>query len=60
MAFKKSTNKIPLDDFCKQTGKKRDEVYRLVKKNKLLKSKVYGERTMRINMDEWAKVLENA
>jgi hypothetical protein len=51
-----SVGKIPVSQFCLQTGKNARQVRRLWKKHTKLKCKVAGEKECRIYMSVWNKV----
>lgn len=55
-----STKKIPLKEFCELTGKKPYQVHYLFKIHKGLKCRVPGEKTSRVDMNEWEKILKTA
>lgn len=55
-----NAQKIPIKEFCEMTGKKPYQVHYLFKVNKRLKSHVAGEKTSRVNIVEWNKMLDRA
>jgi alpha-L-arabinofuranosidase len=52
--------KIPIDEFCQMTGKTKRQVNHLCSIHAGLKSKVKGERSVRINLDKWERILKTA
>lgn len=53
-------NKIPIAEFMTLTGKKKYQVHYLFSVHPKLKVKIDGEKSCRVNMDEWSKILKRA
>lgn len=48
--------KIPIEKFCELEGKNPLQVRRLYKKYPLLKCKIAGEKSTRVNLTVWNKI----
>jgi len=53
-------NIIPIQKFCELENKTIRQARHLMTIHKGLKAKVKGERSPRINMDKWEKILKSA
>lgn len=60
MIVPKTTNKIPISEFCVLVNKNRRQVHTLAKNHPFLTVKIPGEKEGRVNMDEWTRILNKA